>query len=321
MPDDVLFDLAKKGDLHKPEVLEAQVQRMLKDPKSRGLVENFAEQWLQIRGLKTYTPDLGTFPQWDRRLREAMLKETELFFDAVMRQDRSVLDFLDADFTFVNERLARHYGIEGVKGDEFRQVSLKGTPRGGLLTQASILTVTSNPNRTSPVKRGKWILETILNAPPPPPPPNVPELEADKKAVLTGSLRQRMEKHRENPTCASCHSRMDPLGFGFENFDAVGAFRTKDGKFDIDPSGTLPSGQVFKGPSELKAILLGQKDAFAKCLAEKMLTYALGRGLEASDRCAVDDVAAALSKNEYRFGALVLGVVKSDPFLMRRGKR
>src|SRR5262249_26108471 len=201
----------------------------------------------------------------------------------------SVLDFLDADFTFVNERLARHYGLPGVKGPEFRRVSLAATERRGVLTQASILTVTSNPTRTSPVKRGKWILDNILNTPPPPPPPDVPELE-EQKGELKGSLRQRMELHRTNALCASCHQRMDPLGFGFENFDGIGQWRTREGKFAIDPSGVLPNGQSFKGPKELVAILKTKAGEFRRCLAEKMLTYALGRGLEPYDRCTVDDI-------------------------------
>ncbi len=246
MPDEELFKHAREGTLRKPEVLEEQVKRMLKDPKARALVDNFAGQWLQIRNLKTLAPDADLFPTFNEKLRSAMIQETELFFDAVIREDRSILEFLDADFTFVNEPLAKHYGIKDVTGDEFQRVSVKGTARGGLLTQASILTLTSNPTRTSPVKRGKWILETILGTPPPPPPPDAGELSEEKEAVLSGSLRQRMEQHRSNPSCAICHQRMDPIGFGFENFDAVGAWRTKDGKFAIDPSGTLPDGKSFK---------------------------------------------------------------------------
>jgi hypothetical protein len=293
---------------------------MLKDPKAQALVENFALQWLQLRNLKTVAPDRKLFPEFDDKLRAAMLRETELFFGAVLREDRSILDLLDADFTFVNERLARHYGIRGVSGDEFQRVSLKDGLRGGLLTQASILTVTSNPTRTSPVKRGKWVLEQVLGTPPPPPPPNVPELAADAKAQLTGSLRQRMEQHRANPSCAVCHTNMDALGFALENFDAVGAFRTKDGAFPIDPAGTLPDGKSFKGPAELKTILKGKKDLFARCLTEKMVTYALGRGVEPYDRPTVEAIDAALARNDYRFSALVAEIVKSEPFRLRRGK-
>jgi hypothetical protein len=320
MPDDELFRLAGQGTLRRPEVLDGQVRRMLHDPKARALVENFAGQWLQLRNLKSATPDPGLFPSFDELLRTAMLRETELFFETIVKEDRSVLDFLDADFTFLNERLARHYGIDGVKGDEFRRVSLAGGPRGGVLTQASILTITSNPTRTSPVKRGKWILENILGTPPPPPPPDAGELSEDKNAVLSGSLRQRMERHRSKPICASCHQRMDPLGFGFENFDAVGAWRTQDGKFPIDASGTLPDGQSFQGPRELRDLLKKRKDDFARCLSEKMLTYALGRGVESYDRCAVDRTAKELAKSEYRFSGLVLAIVHSDPFQLRRGK-
>jgi hypothetical protein len=318
MPDEELTSLAARKQLSSN--LEAQVRRMLKDPKAQALIENFAVQWLQLRNLQTITPDPKLFPTFDDRLRAAMLKETELFFGAIVREDRSILDLIDADFTFVNGRLARHYGIDGVYGDEFRRVSLAGKPRGGLLTQASILTVTSNPTRTSPVKRGKWVLEQILGTPPPPPPPNVPELATDEKAQLKGSLRQRMEQHRVNPNCAVCHTNMDALGFAFENFDAVGAFRTKDGTFPIDPSGTLPDGKSFQGPAELKTILKGKKELFSRCLTEKMLTYALGRGVESYDRPTVEAITAALAKNGYRFSSLVLEIVKSEPFRLRRGK-
>jgi mono/diheme cytochrome c family protein len=319
MPDDELFQLAKQGTLHQEGNLENQVRRMLKDPKARALVDNFAGQWLQLRSLKNAAPDPGLFPAFDEALRSAMLKESALFFEAVMREDRSILDFLDADFTFVNERLARHYGLPGIKGNEFQRVSLTGDQRGGILTQASILTVTSNPTRTSPVKRGKWILENILGTPPPPPPPDVPELKEGKE--LTGTLRQRMEQHRANPNCATCHQRLDPLGFGFENYDSIGAWRTKDGQAPIDPSGSLPDGRSFKGPKELKAILKGKEEEFRRCLAEKMLTYALGRGLEYFDKPAIEQISQDLAKNGNRFSALVIAIVKSDPFQKRRGKR
>jgi hypothetical protein len=254
-----------------------------------------------------------------------------------VREDRSVLDLIDADFTYLNEPLARHYGIADTKGNllgqkaarpggqpirgrEFVRVSLAGGDRGGLLTQASVLTVTSNPTRTSPVKRGKWVLEQVLGTPPPPPPPDVPALPETAQAVQSGSLRQRMEQHRANPSCASCHARMDALGFAFENYDAVGAFRSKDGGFPIDPSGTLPDGRSFKGPAELKAILKSKKELFGRCLTEKMLTYALGRGLEPYDRPAVDKITAALARDDYRFSTLVLEIVRSEPFRLRRGK-
>ncbi len=321
MPDEELFDHAGKSDLHQPAVLEAQTKRMLKDPKAHALVENFADQWLLIRNLKNATPDTALFPTFDEPLRRAMQNETELYFENVVREDRSILDFIDSDYTFVNERLAKHYGIEGVKGDEFRKVSLKDGRRGGVLTQASVLTVTSNPTRTSPVKRGKFILDNILGAPPPPPPPDVPALKEAKEVADSVSLRQRMELHRANPACASCHQKMDPLGFGFENFDAIGAWRDQDGKNAIDPAGVLPDGSSFKGPAELKTILKARQQDFAHCLTEKMLTYALGRGLERMDRCVVEEVTRDVVQNQYTFSSLVLGIVKSEPFLMRRGKR
>jgi mono/diheme cytochrome c family protein len=335
MPDDELFDLAGKKTLTAN--LDAQVQRMLKDPKAGALVENFGMQWLQLRRLKTFAPDAKLFPNFDDALRSAMMKETELFFQAIVRENRSILDLIDADYTFLNERLAQHYGIvdtngtwagqkpskpggQPIRGEQFVRVSLPGKERGGLLTQASILTVTSNPTRTSPVKRGRWVLEQLLGTPPPPPPPNVPELAETEKAVLSGSLRQRMEQHRVNPNCANCHARMDPIGFAFENFNAIGSFRVKDGEFPIDPAGTLPDGRSFKGPGELKAILKEKKDLVSRCLTEKLLIYALGRGLEYYDRPSIDRINAALARNEYKFSTLVTEIVRSDPFRLRRGK-
>jgi hypothetical protein len=235
--------------------------------------------------------------------------------------DRPILDFIDSDYTFLNERLAKHYGIDGVKGNDFRQVKLKDGRRGGVLTQASVLTVTSNPTRTSPVKRGKFILESILGTPPPPPPPDVPPLKEERKTKDGLSMRQLMEEHRTNPICASCHQRMDPLGMGFENFDAIGAWRDRDGKAPIDASGVLPDGKSFQGVADLKALLKARDKDFAHCLAEKMLIYALGRGVERSDRCAVDDVVRRMGENKYVFSTLVVGIVESDPFRLRRGKR
>jgi mono/diheme cytochrome c family protein len=312
MPDDELLSLAGKGQLLKN--LEPQLRRMLKDPKSSAFVENFVGQWLTLRNLADVAPDPKAFPSFDDGLRSAMYKETELFFNIMLREDRNILDFIDSDFGFVNERLAKHYGIEGVKGDAFRRVKLPAN-RGGILTQASILTLTSYPARTSPVQRGKWVLEQILGTPPPPPPPDVPAI--DDGQVLKGSLRQVMEQHRTNPVCSSCHQRMDPIGFAFENYDAIGRWRDKDGKFDIDPAGVLPDGKTFRGPAELKFILKGKKDLFAQSLSEKVLTYALGRGLEYFDKCAVDKIVAALDKNDHRFSVLLTEVVKSEPFLMR----
>ena len=334
MPDDELFALAGKGELTKN--LDAQVRRMLADPKSKSLVDNFAMQWLQLQRLKTVAPDPKLFPTFNDRLRTAMLKETELFFEAIIREDRSILDLIDADFTFVNRTLAQHYGLEAAMskpadGDQrrrrsdpnreqnFERVTLPDKLRGGLLTQASILTVTSNPTRTSPVKRGRWILEQILGAPPPPPPPNVPELAEGDKAQLTGSLRQRLEQHRANPACANCHAKMDPLGFAFENFNAIGGYRQKDGDFPIEAGGVLPGGKTFQGPAELKSILLEQRAKVGRNLTEKLLTYGLGRGLEHYDRRPVMRIQEALAKNGYKFSTLAVEIVKSDPFRMRRG--
>jgi mono/diheme cytochrome c family protein len=319
MPDDQLLALAAKDALQDPAVLAAQAQRMLKDPKAKALTENFAGQWLQLRKLNVITPDPVRFPNFNEPLRKAMRTETEMFFQSVVENDRSILDFIDGQFTYLNETLAKHYGIPGVTGDNFRKVALVGDQRRGILTHGSILTVTSNPTRTSPVKRGKWVLEQILGTPPPPPPPGVAELPDDKKEPLKGTLRQRLEQHRSNPTCASCHSRLDPIGFGFENFDAVGAWRDKDGEFPVDSSGTLTDGKSFQGPAELAAILKTKKPLFTRSFSEKMLTYALGRGIEPADRCHVDEIAAAVAAKDYRFSALVTAIVQSDPFRLRRG--
>src|SRR6266568_8450105 len=319
LPDDELCALAGRQALRKN--LEQQVKRMLNDPKAQALVDNFAGQWLQTRNLKLVAPDKSLFPEFDDNLRASMAKETELFFNEIVRQDRSVLEFLDADYSFVDGRLAKLYVLPGITGDDFQRVSLTSTHRGGLLTQASILAVTSTPTRTSPVKRGKWVLENLLGTPPPPPPPDVPELKEGQEAALTGTLRQRMEQHRLNPICAACHARMDPIGFGLENFNGIGAWREKEGEFAIDPAGKLVSGESFNGPAELKTILLKRKrDDFVRCLTEKMLTYALGRGLEYYDKCAVDQITKRLAKGRYRFSTLILEIVKSTPFEMRRGE-
>ena len=321
MPDDELLRAADQGILRRPAVLAAQVRRMLRDPKSRALVENFGGQWLELRKLEAVKPDRERFPEFEEYLRMSMRRETELFFENIVRQDRSIIDFIDADYTFLNERLANFYKIPGVKGPEFRKIPLAPeTQRGGILTQASVLTVSSYATRTSPVLRGKWILENILNAPPPPPPPDVPNLD-EAKVGSSASLRQQLEEHRKNTVCASCHARMDPLGFGLENFDAVGAWRTQDGKFPIDASGTLPDGRQFRGPQELKAILKADRDAFAHGITEKLLTYALGRGLERYDRPTMKKIAGRVAADNYRFSGLVLEIVQSLPFQMRRGDR
>jgi hypothetical protein len=318
MPDDELFACARDGSLRQPAVLDAQVRRMLRDPRARALAENFAGQRLQTRDLDAAAPDPARFPQFDEPLRAAMKRETELFFEHVVREDRSVLEFLDSDYTFVNERLARHYGIEGVTGPEFRRVRLPDGRRGGVLTQAAVLTVTSNPTRTSPVKRGKWVLENLLGAPTPPPPPGVEPLKEGPQAEAEGSLKERLERHRGDATCASCHRRMDPLGFALENFDAVGAWRDRDGAREVDASGELPDGSAFRGPAELRAVLKERKELFVRCLADKLLTYALGRGTQRADRCAIDQLVQDLTKNDWRIGGLLAGVAHSEPFQMQR---
>jgi hypothetical protein len=322
MPDDELFRLAHEGALRKEGNLAAQVRRMLKAPKAAALVENFAMQWLQLRNLRLVSPDLKQFPDFNELLRTAMETETRMFFEAIVREDRNIFDLLDADFTFVNERLARHYGMPGIQGDQFQRVALTNPQRGGILGQASVLTVTSNPTRTSPVKRGKWILENLLNAPPPPPPANVPDLkEAGAGEKQVGTLRQQMELHRANPNCATCHEQMDALGFGLENFNPVGVWRDKDGDAEIDASGALPGGSSFKGPAELKAILKSRDAEFRRCLAEKLLVYAIGRGLEYYDKCTIDTIVRNTAANHDQFSALVLEIVNSDAFQKRRGKR
>jgi len=335
MPDEELFRLAAKNEL--TNTLDAQVRRMLKDPRSRTLVDSFAMQWLQLKRISFVAPDGGLFPSFNQRLRQAMLQETQLFLEAIIKEDRPILDLVSSDYTFLNERLAKHYNLndtngnrigdpkpakpgQPIRGDAFVRVSLQDGERGGILTQASVLTVTSNPTRTSPVKRGRWVLEQILGQPPPPPPPNVPELQENSQAVASGSLRQRMEQHRSNPACANCHSRMDAIGFALENFNAVGAWRAKDGNFEIDPSGTLPDGTTIKGVADLKKAILAKKDLFARCVIEKMLIYAVGRGLEPYDDRAVDKALSSVAKNGYRFSSVVAEIVKSDPFRLRRGK-
>jgi len=317
LPDDALFRAAARGEVHTPEQLATQAERMLRDPKVEAFVKNFAGQWLQLRGLDEVRPDPKRFPGFDDELREAFRRETEAFFAHIVRDDRSVLEFLDADYTFVNERLARHYGLSDVQGGEFRKVALDGRKRGGLLGQASILTVTSNPTRTSPVKRGKWILENLFAAPPPDPPPNVPELADNNGEKLVGTLRQRMEQHRSDPACASCHKLMDPLGFGLENYDAVGAWRERDGETAVDAGGELPDGRRFSGPAALRTILAARKDEFRRCLIEKLLTYGLGRGLEYYDACMVERIAAASAAQGDRFSVIVAEIVKSPAFRQR----
>ena len=320
MPDDRLRRAADAGTLRNPIVLAAEVRRMLKDPRSHALAENFGGQWLQFRALESVTRDRQRFPDFEDYLRLSMRRETELFVEHVIREDRSILDFITGRYSFLNERLARHYGVPNVTGPEFRRVDLTGTPRGGVVTQGSVLTVSSYATRTSPVLRGKWILENLLNAPPPEPPADVPNLD-ETNIGTSASVRMQLEEHRKNPVCASCHRRMDPLGFGLENFDAVGAWRTMDGKLPIDSTGLLPDGRTFSGPDELRSILSSDRDAFARALTSKLLTYALGRGLERYDTKTVKAIASRLPVSDYRFSALVLEIAKSLPFQSRRPLR
>jgi mono/diheme cytochrome c family protein len=319
MPDDELLGLAEAGKLRAPGALTAQVKRMLADEKSAALADNFAGQWLETRNLDVVKPDSQKFPEWGPELREAMKTETRMFFEAILRENRPLSEFLDAKFTFLNERLAKHYGIAGVTGADFRRVELTNEQRGGILAHASVLTVSSYPTRTSPVIRGKYLLENILGGAPPPPPPNVPTLNEESVGNV-GSLRQQLEKHRTNPTCASCHSRMDVLGFGLENYDAIGRWRTADGKFTIDSSGTFPNGKSFASPAEMRTLLKGELPDFARCLTEKMLTYALGRGVERYDRRTVNEIQRKLAASDYRFQTLIYEIVQSLPFQARRGE-
>ena len=319
MPDAALRQAADAGTLRNPAVLAAQVKRMLKDPKSNALAENFGAQWLQFRALESVTRDKDRYPDFEDYLRMSMRRETELFIEDIIRGDRKVTDFIDGRYSFLNERLARHYGVPNVTGPEFRRVDLSDTPRGGVLTQGSVLTVSSYATRTSPVLRGRWVLDNLLDAPPPEPPADVPNLD-ESKIGSAASLREQLEEHRKDPTCAACHRRMDPLGFGLENFDAVGAWRTMDGKFPIDATGVLPDGRKFNGPEELRAILKADHQAFEHCLTAKLLTYALGRGLERYDKRTVSAIVSTLPEHEYRFSGLILEIVKSLPFQSRRNE-
>jgi hypothetical protein len=319
LPDDELLNVAEAGKLHQPDVMNAQVKRMMADPRSSALAENFAGQWLEIRNLDFVKPDPDKFLRWGPDLRDAMKMETQLFFDYILRQNRPMSEFLDSKYTFLNEKLASFYGIPGVTGSDFRKVDLPSDQRGGLLSQAAVLTVSSYPSRTSVVIRGKYVLRNILGEPPAPPPPDVPAL--DEAAVGTSmSLRQQMEKHRDNAVCASCHSKMDPLGFGLENYDAIGRWRKFDGKFPVDSSGTLPSGKSFQTPAEMRAVLIGQLPDFAHCVIEKMLTYSIGRGLQPYDRPAVNEISRKLQAAGYPFQTLIYEVVSSLPFQSRRGE-
>jgi hypothetical protein len=318
IPDDELLAVAERGELHKPKVLEKQVRRMLVDARAKNLVRNFGEQWLHLRNLESITPDLRLFPDFDDNLRQAFRHETEMHFETVLREDRSVLDLLKADYTFLNERLARHYGIPNVYGSHFRRVTLDPkSERGGLLRQGGILTVTSYATRTSPVIRGKWILENIVGAPPPPPLPDVPALK-DNTISATLSVRERLAEHRANAACASCHNLMDPIGFSLENFDAVGRWRTLEEGKPVDASGGLPDGSKFTGVSGLESGLLSRPDIFAGTLTEKLLTFALGRGVEHYDGPAIRKIVRDAGAENYRFSSIVVGVATSTPFTMRK---
>jgi hypothetical protein len=302
--------------LHEPAILEKQTRRMLADPKARALVTNFANQWLYLRDLKNANPDIAVFPDFDDNLRQGFQRETEMLFESILREDRSVLDLLDANYTFVNERLAKHYGIPNVYGPDFRRVPVPSDARRGLLGQGSLLLVTSNANRTSPVIRGKWILENLLGSQAPLPPPDVPPLE-EKPTATAKSVRERIEQHRANPACASCHKIMDPIGLALENFDAIGRWRATDEGVKIDASGQLVDGTVIDGPSALRKAMLGRSDAFVGSMTEKLLMYGMGREIKYYDMPAVRIVVRDAAKNRYRFSDLIMGIVKSAPFQMR----
>ena len=319
VPDDELLNVAIRGELREPAVLDRQVRRMLADRRSEALVTNFAEQWLFLRDVDAKEPDAGFFPGFDENLRQAFRRETELFVDSILRDDRNVLDLLTANHTFVNERLAKHYGIPHVYGSHFRRVELTDESRRGLLGQGSILTLTSYATRTSPVLRGRWILENLLSSPPPPPPPNVPALDETTDDGRPRSMREAMEQHRANPVCASCHQRMDPLGFALENFDAIGRWRAlSESNTPIDASGVLPNGTRFNGPAGLRAELVRVPDRFVTTLTDKLLTYALGRGLEYFDAPAVRAIVRNAARDDYHFASIVLGIVNSTPFQMKK---
>ena len=322
IPDDELLDLAGRGTLGDQKVLEQQVRRMLADPRSESLVDNFAEQWLYLRNLASISPDSRMFPVFDDNLRQAFRHETELFFQSVVKENRSVLDLLRANYTFLDERLAKHYGIPNVYGTQFRRVTLPAdSVRGGLLGQGSILTATSYANRTSPVLRGKWVLENIIGAPPPAPPPGVPPLKEAKSEDHVPTMRERMAQHRNNPACSSCHMLMDPIGFSLENFDAIGRWRTKgEDEAPIDAAGGLPSGDTFNGIVGLRQALLKRPDRFVGAVTEKLLTYALGRGVEPYDGPAVRAILRDSQSDDYRFSTVVLNIVKSTPFQLRRSQ-
>jgi hypothetical protein len=319
IPDDELLTLASQGKLKSASVLDQQIKRMLKDRRSQSLVQNFAGQWLYLRNLKNQIPNSLEFPDFDDNLRQALQRETELFFNSILEEDRNVMDLMTADYTFLNERLAKHYGVPNVYGSHFRRVPITEEARKGLLGQGSILMVTSHTDRTSPVVRGKWILENLLGSPPPPPPSMVPPLKesAEREGGKILSMRERMEEHRENPACSGCHSIMDPIGFAMENFDAVGAWRTHEARAPIDASGQLLDGTKVNGIVELKKALLREPETFVATFTEKMMTYALGRGLAYYDMPTIRKIVRDTARKDYRFSAIVSEIVRSTPFQMR----
>jgi hypothetical protein len=321
IPDDELLDLAEKDRLSDPTVLDQQVRRMLADSRAQALVDNFAGQWLFLRNVERVSPDPDLFPDFNENLRGAFRRETELFFASNVREDRPAAELMTADYTFVNERLARHYGIPNVYGDHFRRVKVPDENRRGLLGQGSILTVTSRANRTSPVLRGKWVLDNVLGTPPPPPPPDVPALKESGAEIKNLTMRQRTELHRANPVCASCHARMDPIGFALDNFNAIGQWRIADGSTPIDASGALADGTKFEGPEELLEALLVRPEQFAMTVTEKLLTYALGRDVESYDQPAIRTILREAAASEYRWSSLLTGIARSTPFQMRRSQQ
>ncbi|MCH7979804.1 MAG: DUF1592 domain-containing protein, partial [Acidobacteria bacterium] len=325
LPDEELLSLAEQGKLKDPAVLDQQVRRMLADSRSNTLVSNFAGQWLSLRNMRLVAPDLSVFPDFDDNLRNAFQREAELFFESMLREDHSVLDLLDADYTFVNEHLARHYGIPNVYGSHFRRITLQEEARKGLLGKGSILTVTSRTNRTSPVLRGKWVLENLLGTPPPPPPPDVvATLEEKNEEGKALTMREQMDQHRDSPACGSCHKLMDPIGFALENFDGIGRWRTTspfgDRNYPIDASGVLPDGTKIQGVVELRQVLLDRPEQFLTVAASKLLTYALGRGLEYYDAPVIREILREAAPHDYRWSYLISGIVQSKPFQMRRSR-
>jgi len=319
IPDDHLLDVAAAGNLRRPDILDREVRRMLNDPKSAALVENFAGQWLRLRNVRNVLPNSDLFPDFDDNLRQSFRRETELFFESIIREDRSILDLLVGDYTFVNERLARHYGIPDIYGSQFRRVSVTDPARKGLLGQGSILAITSHAERTSPVLRGKWILENVLGTPVPPPPPDVPPLKPPAEGEKPRSMREQMIAHRVNPACAVCHKIMDPIGLALENFDAVGAWRAREADEPIDASGELADGSHVNGVVQLRQALTSRPEMFVQTMTEKMLTYALGRGVDYRDMPAVRTIVRDAARDNYRFSAIVMRIIRSTPFQMRMG--